>query len=225
MSGPATTGKFGRPTAELSFDASVYPSGDTLSIQFGPKKVFVDNWLGELSQRMHRRLSYKSVSVTIHSASEEEVAALKSIAMIGDDYLSYIYANANPVYSERYTTTDTTHLTLKTNPYLRLDKRYNELGGAAIVTIGGVWTGYDAKGAQVAPATNYYSGGSFARATWIVTLGSSPGAAGTAVYVNYTYTGILCVIDGDLSITRSAKGGAWNNSNPAWDITMKLRGV
>lgn len=219
MAGLASTIKLGRPTKELSFDGAVYPIGETLAYGVAPKQAKFENYLGEMFRRVTRKYSKTNYKLNIVAASNEEVMALTGMAGISDTDLSFIFANAWTIPSERYVMETTTTFTLESTAMQKLDYAYNALSGAAQINVTGVWTVYDAKGAQVDPGTgtNYYA--SYARATRVVTC-ATPGAAGTVVYVNWNYTGVLCSI-ASMNVKKNSRH-LYNNSNPAWDVDLTL---
>ena len=127
--------------------------------------------------------------IMLDAASKKTRDAIRSIYAIADTHLSFVYAVDWAIYSERYPLITSTTFTMRTNPYQRLDKAYDDLSLAATLKAFAVFTTRDMRGAQ--GGTNFFTGGSYNRQTRLVTLGSSPGAAGTIVYANYTYTGCL----------------------------------
>lgn len=223
MGGLASTIKLGPVGSELSINTDAlgleYMTGG-FSIKSRNEQAQSLNINKEKFTVLYRRLS-KDYSLQFDDCSEDFMWALDSLNVLQDQNLSFIYANAWKVNSESYLTTSTTKLTLKTNPHLLLDQAYNAISGAAQVTITGVFTNADLKGAQA--TTNYYTSGSFNRATWEITLGSSPGAAGTRVYVNYTYTGALVKLNGGVQVDKA--GWHPTSSAPLWNARINLTSI
>jgi len=86
--------------------------------------------------------------------------------------LNFKYRDDLTIIDEQNTSTDTTHVTLINT-------------AATGITITGVWLLTDPTHA----GTNYYTSGSYAATTRIITLGAALPGANTAVLINYSYTG------------------------------------
>lgn len=214
-----TTIKLGRPRNELSFVASVsFP--EAISFNIPQISNVAKNVFGQTYFRVRRRIN-PSFSVSARSMSESIVQQIESLRNISDTLLSFYWADARNMYSDRYLLDTTTTLKLSTNPMTDLGKTYKDLGGtnSDIITVVGVFTTTDPGGAQ--GGTNYFSGGGLYTATdRKITLGSSPGAAGTAVYVNWRFNGAH-VLMGQLKIKHS--GGDVDGS-PLYDVDIPLEG-
>jgi len=102
---------------------------------------------------------------------ETELAILRSIANDKSAFKKLVVASTGFQIQDEIRALATT-----TTVKLRRSSR-------AGITVQGVWTNADTGHS----GTNYYS--SFVEATKTVTLGSSPGAAGTLVRINYLHTG------------------------------------
>lgn len=218
MSGIASTIKLGRPRAEISFSAAT-GTPDGLDIQMNNVASRLENALGEIFVRTRRRRRPR-FAFRLPKVAEALASQLEGLRSITDTHLALIWANARPVYSDRIAIDDTTHLTLPSTPETLLGKAYKDAGGGHndIINVTGVFAAYDVAGAQ--ETTNFWTGGSYDSQTRIVTLGSSPGAAGTIVYVNWTYTGALVALANGSPRKHQAGGEV-----DLWDISLDLEGV
>ncbi len=213
----ASTIKLGRPTFELSLTTANYADVvGPFAERMGRIGVDVENLVGEGATNLRRRIQPR-ISCQMVGAGKKIRDAMRSLYAKPQN-LSFIFADNWAIYSEPYTLETTTTFTMTSNPMLRLDKAYNDLAGAAILSGFHVFAGDDPLGAQA--TTDYFS--SFSRSTWVVTLGSSPGAIGTTVYLNYLYTGILCRFSGP---PRAASTRFFRDGDRAWDIALELEGV
>lgn len=213
--------KIGRPRKELSFTGDV----DGLSHfaqRIGTNEKMVRNAAGEAFRRVFRKQDADFRVRLAFPVSDSIKNQLESMKLIADEPLSFYFADAWPVYSDRYTLDTTTTFKLSTSPYAGLGTAYKAAGGADtdIIAITGVFTDYDVAGGQV--STNYFTSGSYAAATRTVTLGSSPGAAGTVVYANWTYKGALVFMR---PFQPQNRGAHVNGGGPLWAISLRLDGV
>lgn len=216
----AFTMKLGSPTKEIELTVAngVYPIWP-FGVTAGQVAAKVDNLVGEGMLSLHNKFKPR-LRITLEACSPAMRDAIMSL--YSKKQLSFIYAENWAIYSEEVRTATTTTLTLPTNSHVRLDKAYNALSGAAIISNFAVYAvdhGFGTPG-----GTNYYTSGSYARATGVITLGSSPGAAGTLVYVSYTYTGAL------VRFAAAPKSDAKGFTRPtdgkdAWHIAADLEGI
>lgn len=216
----ASVFKIGRPRAELQFSGSVEaPSSFRLAEQFIGSKA--ENAQREVFARYYRR-ARPIFTLTLEKISDATFQKLLSISRITDTPLSLIWSNALPVLAERYILDTPTSLTLSSTPETLLGAYYKAAGGGEtdIIVPTAVYTSYAADGNP--GGTNYYTSGSYSAATRTVTLGSSPGAAGTVVFVNYTFNGSLVhLLDKPEFTHQAGEGGAL----PLFDVTLKLEGA
>lgn len=190
----ASTCLIGVPRAEIVLLDAVTDGWETLSVDLGEKSSKIENAIGQVFKRWDAA-DIPKCSITIRAATLGLVEQLESLKAYTLGPLSFIPFGARNRYSIPLLTNDTTHVTLPANPWTALGTLYKAAGGSdtAIVIPIGVFAGYKADGSQA--TTNFYTSGSYAAATRIVTLGSSPGATGTRVYVNLTFSGIAIWID------------------------------
>lgn len=222
MGGWQTIQKIGRPRKELEFDDDV--DGPSVFAQrIGSTEKVVRNSQGEAFRRTFRRQNAKFRVRMASPVSDTIKNQLESMRLIADEPLSFFFADAWPIFSDRYTLDTTTTLKLSSSPYTRLGKAYKAAGGGDtdIIAITGVFTDYKVAGDQV--STDFFSGGgTYAADTRIITLGSSPGAAGTEVFVNWTYKGALAFMK---DFQPRHTGGNISAGTAQWDISFQLDGV
>jgi hypothetical protein len=221
MSGLAATFKLGRARQEISFSAVLeLPEG--IDLAHNRVQAKAENAAGEVFLRIRRRTRPR-FSFRIEAAQEDLVQKLESLQHIADAPLSLIWADTRAIYSDRYATTATNKLVLQSSPMTLLGRDYVAAGGGHtdIVSPTGVFTTYDPAGVQ--GGTNYFSGGgSYNATTREITLGSSPGAAGTIVFANWTYNGALVTLD---RLTTRHAAGAVLSGLPLWDVALTLEGA
>lgn len=180
----------------------------------------------ETKTTLHRRHQL-TWAINAEEVSEDLMFAFRSLNPLRDQELAFIFADDWPVHSEEYLTDGLTTVTMKTNPFLLLDKRYDDETLGAIITIAGVWDRLDMRGAQTGPGdTDFFlGGGSYNRQTFQLTLGSSPGPIGTPVYINWTYKGAL------VKIMAPGINAEWSGffhpttGEPTWTLDAALRGI
>jgi hypothetical protein len=187
--------KLGRVNQEVVFDGTLNaPEG--LSITYGQIKARHTTARGQRFERVRRRAD-RRVKFTITSLTEDKLEELASLRTISDDVLSFVYANAQREISDRYTLEAVTPLggtfKLAETPMTSHAMRYAQAGGPAQVAILGVFSDYNKSGGQV--STNWFTGGTYAPLTRTVTLGTNPGPVGTVIYCNWTYNGMMVVLD------------------------------
>jgi hypothetical protein len=189
------------------------PNGDFMA-KLAPEQEEVKNGVGETSTVLVRRAGGEW-RLRIDGASEGLAEAFASLNHLKDPNISFIAWDGWAVNSDEYVTDGLyTVEPLESSPMLLLDKAYNAIGGAAQIAISGVFATRDLRGTQA--GTNLYTGGAgYARATGVISLGTSPGAIGSTVYVNWTYNGVLCKIKGGIVVSHrgliipSTGGRAW----------------
>lgn len=218
----AATVKLGSPTRELSLTLAagiplVYP----FRASAGEIANRLDNLVGDTTKVTVRK-SKPRYTIRVNPTTKANRDALLSMA--GRKTLSFIFADNWAQYSDDVLTDTTGTLTLPSNSFVRLDKAYSALGGGAILSGFKVFAVDDPLGAP--GGTDYYAGGggSYNRTTGVVTLNSSPGAAGTQVYVTYLYTGAL-VRFSSLPVTEAAGRFVAATGLDAWECTFELEGL
>lgn len=179
----------------------------------------------ETKTTLHRRHQL-TWAINAEEVSEELMWAFKSLNSLRDQELAFIYADDWQINSEPYLTDGLTTVTMKTNPFLLLDKRYDDESLGAIITISGVWDRLDMRGAQTGPGdTDFFISGSYNRQTFQLTLGSSPGPIGTEVFINWTYKGAL------VKLAPPGINAEWSGffhpttGVPTWTLDVALRGI
>jgi hypothetical protein len=209
--------KLGRARKELAFTVGI-DEIDSLQVSYSNDEARVKNAIGEHFRRVFRKAS-PTWTIRVPDCTEATLQKIQSLRHIDYEPLSFFFANTLAVHSERYLTTGLASLTLDSSPMTRLGKAYVDAGGdhSDVIRIAGVFTTYDAGGAQ--GGTNYFS--SYNAQTRVVTLSSSPGAIGTEVFVNWTYKGAL-VLMGQPRV--SHKGGDVSGT-PLWDVSVELTGA
>ena len=214
--------KLGRPRKELSFTVDV-DELSSISQAIGSEERIVRNAVGEAFRRVFRRTSAGFRIKPSFPTSDSLKSQLESLKSISDEPLSFFFASAWPIHSDRYVTDTATTVKLSSSPYTRLGKAYKDAGAPGetdIIGISGVFAdpnGYDAGGAQ--GGTNLFV--SYAAATRIITI-STPGPAGTVVFVNWTYNGALVHLR---NFRARNRGGQVSGGAPLWDISLALEGV
>jgi hypothetical protein len=169
----------GRPGLEFSFDFNP----EAMTIDEGPLAVYHRNLAGDMKKSVIKNIIpvIKINSSFLTLAQRNQFA---SLAAISDTFLSFQTRDDWQVIAERNLPSDTTHVTIQNNSITRLSAALVAAGASGIITINSVTT---------APytGTNYFTGGSYADATRIVTLGSALSSSTNPVYVTYTYKGWL----------------------------------
>jgi hypothetical protein len=218
MGGMLSPVKLGRPRLEVPFTANINEPS-TMVFKTSTFERFNKNVAGENFRSVLRRAD-KDIQLGVQDATEAIVEQLESLKHIADEPLSFYGFSDRNVYSERFTTDAALALTLKSSPMTRLGSAYVAAGGAHtdIISIQGVFIDYKFDGSQ--GPTNYFTAGSYNATTRVVTLGSSPGVAGTVVYVNWRYKGILCWM-GDFSPRPGA--GVVSAGTPLYDFSINLK--
>jgi hypothetical protein len=215
--------KLGRARKELSFTAGL-DEPTMIRALWASDQVILKNAMGEKFRRVFRRMS-PTFTIQLLKSTEALASKIMSLRSIDDAALSFYFANALPIYAERYVTTGLDTLTLDSSPMTRLGAAYVAAGGAHtdIINITGAFVDYAADGAP--GGTNYWTTGAgtanYNATTRVVTLKGSPGAAGTVVYVNWTFNGALV----HLANPNLAHEGGWVGAAPLWDFPLELEGA
>lgn len=220
MPGILTQFKLGRARNEIQFSASL-EMPENLNVEDMSIRSKTESAGGELFVRVRRRNRPKYV-LRFEKVSETFIAKLESLVSVSDAPLSLLWADLRNVISDKYILETATTFKLGSNPMTLLGRDYVAAGGLhnEIIVPASVFTTYDPAGAQ--GGTNYFVAGSYNATTRTVTLGSSPGGAGTVVYCNWRYYGSLVLLE---KMTPSHAGGAIESGLPLWDVTLNLEGV
>lgn len=223
-SGYSNPFKLGRPRNEISFTAGL-EEAETLTVRNAAYDHFNRNVSGE-SFRNTLRSRDVSWILKFSKISDGLRLKLESLLHVADEPLGFLAFDSWPVWSDRYVLETADTLILKSNPMTLAGAAYKAAGGTNtdIIGISGVFAGYDPAGAQM--TTNYFTtGGGLAgydATSRRVTLKSSPGAAGTEVFVNWTYKGALVWLK---PFQATHVGGFVTAAGPLWDATLELAGV
>lgn len=175
--------KFGRPGYEYLFDLN--PEG--LMIDEGPIDVIARNVAGDLKRSIIKASAptIKVNSSYLQKAQRDQFASLASMA---DSHLSFQTRDDWQKLLERNLPLTTITVPIQNTSATRLDQALVAGGFSSQITINGVFIVADGSG------TNYFTGGSYASATRVITLGTTLPNAVQPVYVTYTYKGWLVVM-------------------------------
>lgn len=216
------TFKLGRPRKELVFDGIV-DGPARFQQRISAKEKRVRNSGGESFKRTFRKQMGDFSVLLSPPVSDSVKGQLESLRMVADEPLSFVFANDWPIHSDRQATTSLTTVKLKSSPFTRLGKAYKDAGGldTDIIKITGVFTDYKVDGSQV--STNFFTGGSYAADSRVITLGNgSPGPTNTIVFVNWTYTGALINF---LDFRPAHIAGNIDAGTAQWGFALQLEGV
>ncbi len=198
----------GTPGEEMSLNVTNQALiAGAFSETLGRTSVDLSTVVGDGFSAVHGRHRPK-YKLTIPFANFTTLGAIRSMYAVGDSALSFVFADDWLIPTERYLTATTTTVQLDGSCYTKLDRLYDDLSLSEIVKITGVFTDRNFRGAQV--SSNLFAGGSYDRQTRIITLGTSPGPAGTIVFINYTFRGCTVRFRGapKSTVTRSVDLGA-----------------
>lgn len=170
----------GRPGAELSF--SVNPAG----IEIKPAQICVKK--RTLSGRLRKwvfRTSYPTITLDSSFFTVSDYNAMSSLLAVTDTMLSFKVRDSGFQNTlEICYPTSTSIVPIRENSAVLLSAALIAASAASSITITGVFDNAAGTG------TNHYTGGSYADASYAITLGT-PLANTNACYVTYTYTGWL----------------------------------
>jgi len=196
--------KLGIPGSEISFDLN--PTN--MAMTEGPVMVVNENLAANLRKDSVKnyRPTFKINSNYFTLAQKQQFVSLAGLPV----FLSF-QTRDDWAFMEQDTPDDVNTVTIRSNSVTLLDKALNDVGSGANLTITGVFTNIGGTG------TNYYTGGSYARSTRIITLGT-PLINLNDVFVTYTYKGALVNIQ---NINNMAEGG-WVDK---FQYDFELQGV
>lgn len=218
MSGFASVIKLGRPRDEVVFIANISPV-ESFAKNSRRVQSKTDNLSGETFIRVRRRAK-PQFRISLPCVPQSVMEQIISLNRISDEHLSFVWAEDVRVISDRYKTTGLTSVVLGSDPSTLLGAAYKAAGGTDtdIIGIDGVFADYDPNGAQV--STNFFAGGgTYDAATRTLTLGTSPGPAGTTVFINWKFNGSL------VTVARLSENYREQTKPPLWDISLSLEGV
>ncbi len=159
-------------------------------------------------------------TITLDAANKKTRDAIRAIYAVADTHLSFLYADDWEAISERYILKTPTTFEVRTNPYQRLDKEYQDLALGTIIDNFKVFSDRDMRAGQV--TTDFFAGGgTYNRDSRLITLATSPGPAGTVVFMNYTFEGCRVRIVGP-PVMRTIRFFDSTGQN-RWAIRLRLR--
>ena len=182
--------KLGIPGSEYTFD--VNPG--TMSMVDGPVQVKNVNLAGDSRTDIPKNFKPTATINSNHLtlAQKSQFIGLACLPA----FLSF-QTRDDMTFFEQDTPDSTSLVTIRGNSITLLDKALNDISGAANLTITGVFTTIAGSG------TNYYTGGSYARATRVITLGT-PLPNLNDCFVFYSYIGWMANIE---AVNSVAQGG------------------
>jgi hypothetical protein len=217
--------KLGRATKEFSLtDANGAAPLPGFAGESGSPRAYIENTdsMGsEVVQGARIKPTYRLRIPFANDTTKEILEGLRAVP----HFLTFVFANEWLLPAQEYITDSLTTLTLIKNSFVQADIAYNTAGGAALLKNFQAWDTYSVDGTG-GGGVDYYAaggGGSYARATGIITLGASPGAIGTTLYVNYTYDAALVRIVG--KIRWRLGDHIATNGRMGWDLEVRLAGV
>lgn len=170
----------GRPGAELTFDLN--PN----EVEIRPAQIAAKK--RTLSGRLKKwvfRTSFPTIVLSSDYFSIDSYNAMQSLLSVTDTMLSFKLRNGDLKTSlEICYQTDQNTVPIRENSAVLLSAALVAAGQASIITINGVYDNPAGTG------TNYFTGGSYADASYTITLGT-PLVYTTPVYVTYSYSGWL----------------------------------
>ena len=180
MAGWLTSFLLGRPGYEVAFD--VPPAG--MQIQRAQIASVKRVLSGRLKRRVFRT-EFPTITLNGTFYTAEQQDRMASLLTVSDTFLSFMVRDGFTTYLEQnFPANLGATVTLQENSATLLSAALIAAGAAGSITITGVFDNPAGTG------TNYYTGGSYADATRIITLGT-PLPAATAFYVTYQYKGWL----------------------------------
>ena len=180
MAGWVSQFKLGRPGYELSFDINP----NTLDIE--PQQVAAEGRV--LSGHLRKwvfRTSFPVITLQSNWFTVTDFNAMQSLLTITDTMLSFKARDGDlQTTAEICYPSDVGNVPIRENSAVLLSATLVAAGSASCLAISGVYTNPGGTG------TNYYTGGSYADASQVITLGTSlPTTA--PCYATYTYPGWL----------------------------------
>jgi len=169
----------GRPGSELTFDINP----NTLEIrpaQISAKKRTISGHL----RKWVFRTSFPTISLQSNYFTFAEYCAMQSLLTVSDTMLSFKVRDDLQTILEICYQTDSMTVPIRENSATLLSAALVAAGAAGSLTINGIYDNAAGTG------TNYYSGGSYADATGIITLGT-PLPTVFPCYCTYSYSGWL----------------------------------
>ena len=191
MAGWITQFKLGVPGSEYTFELNP----QALNSSEGPITVINENLAANLRKDVLKnyRPTFRVNSNYLTVAQKQQFVALAGLPI----FLSFQTRDNDWTFLEKDTPDSVSGITLRSNSITLLDKALNDVSAAANLTVTGVFL------TAALTGTNYYTGGSYARATRVITLGT-PLPNTNDVYVQYSYLGCLVNMQ---AINTVAQGG------------------
>ena len=183
--------KLGVPGSEYTFDVNP----NTMNMADGPVMVLNENLAANYRKDIIKNFR-PTASINSNYLTLAQKNAFINLACL-TSFLSF-QTRDDMSFLELDTPDSTTSITLRSNSITLLDKSLNDIGGSPNLTITGIFDNIGLTG------TNYYTGGSYARATRVITPGT-PLPNVNDVYVTYTYLGWLC----NIKVINSVAQGGW----------------
>lgn len=175
-----TTFLLGRPGYEVAFD--VPPAGMQIQrAQIASTKRVLS---GRLKKRTFRT-DFPTITLNGTFYTAEQQDRMASLLTVTDSFLSFMVRDGFTTYLEQnFPANVGTTVTMQENSATLLSAALVAAGAAGSITIVGVYDNPAGTG------TNYFTSGSYADATRIITLGT-PLLTAAACYVTYQYKGWL----------------------------------
>ena len=187
--------KLGRPGYEYKFPVDAPP--EAMDISQGPLKVMHTNLAGDLKKSV-LKIGIPIIRLNSSYLIKADRDKLATLADMSDAFLSFICRDDWGVYLERSYPLNVNQAKLKNSSATRLSAALIALSLPSIITITGVFNRPDGLG------TNYFTGGSYADATRIISLGTPLLDATQPCYTTYIYTGWLVNME---SLGHRVQGG------------------
>lgn len=188
-----TAFKLGRPGYEVLFD--VNPG--TADMETAPVELVQRNLAGDLAKSIVKPMA-PTIRINSNYLTKAQRDQFESLRMIDDTFLSFQMRNDFQVLLQYHIPTSLNTITLKNTSATRLSAALIAAGFSTSITIVGVFDNPSGTG------TNYYSGGSYADATRVITLGIGLPSTTAPAYVTYTYLGWLVNLS---NFSQKARGG------------------
>lgn len=186
--------KLGRPGFEILFDLNP----ESMTIDEAPVDAVYRNVAGDM-KRSIIKVSAPTIKISSSYLLKPQRDQFASLAGIADTFLSFQTRDDWQVKLDQNLPLTTTTVKIKNTSATRLDQALVAAGFPSQITINGVFITADGSG------TNYFTAGSYASATRIITLGTPLPNAVQPTYVTYTYKGWLVIMQRFPHIVR----GGW----------------